>query len=347
MKKKTMQAAVFAGKGRLELKDVPVPGIKGPDQVLLQVEAASICGTDVHILNVPPGHPATPGSILGHEYVGRVIQAGDEAGSLKEGDTVAIDPNIVCGHCQACLCGRHNMCAEMTTLGIFTHGGFAPYNVAPAHQCYPYDPGLLAKIAVFAEPLACVANALRRLGFYPGESCLVLGGGPIGQYFAGLAGASGCRPVILSEPVAFRRKFGKRSGATRVVDPGKDDLESVVSEETGCGADVVVDAVGSLFADAVKLAARGGRIMLFGQNQEARPKIAQNDITRGELTVMGSYIARHTFPDALRILETGVLKVDHLITHEVPLSRVHQGMEAMRSGKAMKVIVRPDDAYSG
>jgi len=334
-----MTAAVFTGPGKLELKKMPAPVITGPDQVLIKVLAASICGTDVHILSVPPGHPATPGSILGHEYVGRVIEAGDDAGTIQKGDLVAVDPNITCGHCEACLAGRHNMCAEMTTLGIFTHGGFAPCNAAPARQCYPYDPALPPEIAVLAEPLACVANAVRRIGFRPGESCVVMGGGPIGQYFAGLAKASGCRPVIMSEPVAFRRKFAKKSGATRVVNPEKEDLEKVVAEETGCGADVVVDAVGSLFSESIRLAARGGRVMLFGQNSKARAQIAQNDITRGELTVMGSYIARHTFPHALRLLERGVIQVRHLITHTVSLDKIHEGIEAMRSGKAMKVIV--------
>ncbi len=340
MKNKTMMAAVFEGDGRLALKKVPVPEIGKPDQVLIKVEAASVCGTDVHILAVPPGHPAAVGAVLGHEYVGEVIETGPDAHGLEPGDKVAVDPNVTCGHCQACLTGKHNMCSEMTTLGIFIDGGFAPFNVAPANQCYPYDPGLPPETAVFAEPLSCVNNAVRKLGLYPGESCLVLGGGPIGQYFTGLARAAGCRPVILSEPQAFRRKFAKKSGATRVVNPGVEDLEAAVLEETGSGADVVIDAVGSLFRQAISLAARGGRIMLFGQNQNALAEIRQNDITRNELTVMGSYIARHTFPDALKVLESGVLKVDHLITHLTTLDRIHEGIDAMRSGKAMKVIVK-------
>ena len=145
---------------------------------------------------------------------------------------------------------------------------------------------------------------------------------------------------IMSEPVAFRRKFAKKSGATMVVDPTKQDLEKVVKEATGRGATVVIDAVGMLFPQAVKLAARGGRIMLFGQNSNARGEVSQNDITRNELTILGSYIARHTFPDALRILESGVLPVKHLITHPIKLDQLHQGIEAMRTGKAMKVIVK-------
>jgi 2-desacetyl-2-hydroxyethyl bacteriochlorophyllide A dehydrogenase len=336
---KKMTAAVFSGEGKLVLKKMPVPKIKKSDEVLIKVEAASICGTDVHILSVPPGHPATSGAILCHEYVGEVLETGDDVSSIKPGDKVAIDPNITCGNCEACSDGRHNMCSEMTTLGIFMHGGFAPFNIAPADQCYPYDPDLAPEIAVFAEPLSCVINAVRKISFFPGESCVVLGGGPIGQYFAGMASAAGCKPVIMSEPEAYRRKFAKRSGVDFMVNPEKEDLEKVVREKTGQGADVVVDAVGCLFSSAISLTARGGRIMLFGQNQHAGSEVFQNDITRNELTVMGSYIARHTFPDALKVLESGVLSVKHLITHKIKLDQIHDGMDAMRSGKAMKVIV--------
>ncbi len=340
--RKTMEAAVFEGEGRLELRRVPVPKLRGPEDVLIRVEAAAICGTDVHILATPPGHPATPGSILCHEYVGEVIEVGPEACGVSPGDKVAVDPNITCGACAPCASGRHNMCDEMTTLGIFTHGGFARYNVAPARSCYVYDQALAPEIAVFAEPLSCVCNAVRRIGFYPGESCLVLGGGPIGQYFVAMARAAGCSPVLVSEPVAYRRKFAKRSGATHVLNPKKHDVAVEVLKATGAGADVVVDAVGSLFGAALTLVARGGRVMLFGQNQTARTEVAQDAITRGELTVMGSYIARHTFPDALRVLETGVIDVRHLITHLIGLEQIHEGMDAMRSGKAMKVIVKFD-----
>jgi len=337
---RTMKAAVFEGDGTLSLKKMPVPSVQGPDDVLIRVEAAAVCGTDLHILHVPPGHPATAGSILCHEYVGEALEVGGDCGGLKPGDKVAVDPNITCGHCGACQDGRHNMCAEMTTLGIFRHGGFAPYNVAPARQLYPYKKTLAPELAVFAEPLACVASAVRKLALYPGESCLVLGGGPIGQYFAGLARAAGCRPVILSEPVAFRRNFARESGASIVVDPARKELAKVVKQETGTGANVVIDAVGSLFAEALSLAARGGRVLLFGQNQQALCEVAQNQITRNELTVMGSYIARHTFPDALRILESGVLELEHLITHLITLDQLPRGIKAMRSGKAMKVIVK-------
>ncbi len=337
----TMLAAVFEGKGKLSLKKMPVPKIGKPDEVLLKVEAASICGTDVHILHVPPGHPATVGAILGHEYVGEVLEVGPACEGLQPGDKVAVDPNVTCGICPACQLGRHNMCANMTTLGIFIHGGFATFNVAPARQLHKYDKKLKPELAVFAEPLACVVNAFKKLNLFPGENVVVLGAGPIGQYFIQLSKAAGAGKVVAVEPNQRRRKFAKISGATIVIDPTKQNLLQSVGKLFPSGPEVVIDAVGSLMETAVALAGRGGRIMLFGQNANARAAIAQNLITRNELTVLGSFIARHTFPEAVRLLETGRLNVKPLITHRLKLKDIKKGIAAMEKGQAIKAIVFP------
>jgi len=318
-----------------------VPKIEKSDDVLLKVEAASICGTDVHILHVPPGHPATVGAILGHEYVGEVLAVGDSRGGFRPGDKVAVDPNVTCGHCPNCQLGRHNMCQNMTTLGIFIHGGFAPFNVAPARQLHKYDKKLQPELAVFAEPLACVVNAFKKIGLFPGEGVVVLGAGPIGQYFIQLSKAAGAGKIVAVEPNAWRRKFAKGSGADVLIDPTEKDLPKLVAKIFPAGPEVVIDAVGSLAESAVALAGRGGRIMLFGQNALARASIAQNIITRNELTVMGSYIARHTFPEAVRLLETGKVNVKPLITHRLKLSEIKKGIAAMEKGRAIKAIVFP------
>ena len=149
-----MLAAVFEGKGKLSLKEVPVPEIKELDEVLLQVERASICGTDMRILEIPPGHPATEGVILSHEYTGKVLAAGGAVTQFKKGDRVVVNPNITCGNCSYCKMGIPNMCENMTTLGIFVNGGFARYNVAPVKALHKISPDLLPELAVFTEPLS-------------------------------------------------------------------------------------------------------------------------------------------------------------------------------------------------
>jgi len=336
-----MLAAVFEGKGRLNLKEVPTPEIKKPDEVLLQVEAASICGTDMRILEIPPGHPATEGVILSHEYTGKVLAVGGAVTQFKKGDRVVVDPNITCGNCSYCKMGIPNMCENMTTLGIFIDGGFARYNVAPAKVLHKISPDLLPELAVFTEPLSCVVSATHKLKVHPGEVVVVLGAGPIGLLFIQMFKASGAGKIIVSEISEYRAKFAYESGASRVVNPLKDNLERIVKEETLVGADVVVDAVGNLFKSAMDIVRRGGRILLFGQNYQARAQISQNDITRNELTIMGSFIARFTFPSAIKIIESKVLDLERLITHNLPLEDVHKGMEAMRKGEAIKVIITP------
>ncbi len=337
----TMLAAVFSAPGELSLKEVPVPTIKKADEVLLKVEAASICGTDLHILHVPPGHPGTIGAILGHEYVGEVLAVGDEVKGIAPGDRVVVDPNVTCGNCRYCKMGQPNMCENMTTLGIFIDGGFAEYNVAPARALHKISKQIPPEIAVFAEPLSCVVNATQKIALHPGETVVVLGAGPIGLYFTMLLKAAGAGKIIVSEVSDFRKQYALTCGATRVVDPAREDLAAVVMKETGIGADVVVDAVGCLFKDALNLARRGGRILLFGQNQNARAEIVQNVITRYELTVMGSFIAKYTFPATIKILESGILPLDKLITHRLTLRDIEKGFAAMRKGEAIEVVITP------
>ncbi len=336
---KKMVAAVFEGEGELALKEIPVPQIKTEDEVLLEVEVASICGTDVHILEVPPGHPATPGTVLSHEYVGRILEVGKAVTQFKIGDRVVVDPNLKCGSCGYCKMGMPNMCENMTTLGIFIDGGFARYNVAPVKALHSISVHLPSELAVFAEPLSCVVNATQKLHGHPGESVVILGAGPIGLLFTQMFKASGAGKILVSEISEYRTRVAQESGATRVINPLKEDLGRVVKSETGAGADVVVDAVGVLFKVALGIVRRGGRILLFGQNYQARAEIAQNDITRNELTILGSFIAKFTFPPTIKVIESRVLNLEKLITHRLPLSEIHRGIEAMRNQKAIKVVI--------
>ncbi|MFO8058394.1 MAG: alcohol dehydrogenase catalytic domain-containing protein [bacterium] len=337
----TMQAVVFVAPGKWELREVPAPKIRAPGQVLVEIEAAGICGTDVHILHDPPGHPGTVGTILGHEFTGKVVEAGEDVTHISPGNRVAADPNITCGCCAFCQDGFHNMCENMTTLGIFINGGFAKYTVAPARQLYVLPPELAPDKAAFTEPLACVLNGVRRLEPAFGESGLVLGGGPIGLLFALCLKASGLAAVGVSEPNPARRKFAEKLGAAGL-DPASADFDSRFKENLGDYADMVIDAVGSLFSEAVSRARPGGRVLLFGQNTKAVcADFCQNDITRKELTVLGSYIARHTFPQAVRLLAQGVIDPEPLISMRLPLSSFGEGLAAMQSGDAVKVILKP------
>jgi len=339
-----MPAIVFQGEGRWALEERSVPAVRNPDDVLLQVEACGICGTDLHILEVPPGHPATPGVILGHEVIGRVVEAGPAVTHLRPGDRVAVAPNLYCGVCRFCQRGLYNHCERFTTLGIFLDGGLAPYEVAPARALFPISPEVPLERAIFTEVLSTVVGGTLHARLHPGETAVVLGCGPVGLLFLQIFRASGAGSLIAADIAPFRLAFARRAGADHAVNPREQDLEAVVREVTGIGADVVVDAVGALMGTALRLVRPGGTVILFGMNAQARAEIAQYDITRREIRVVGSYVGRHTFPLAIRMLERGVIQPEALVTHRLPLSRFGEGLEALRRGEAVKVMVIPEAA---
>jgi threonine dehydrogenase-like Zn-dependent dehydrogenase len=336
----TMLAAVFEGDGKLVLRERPIPRIHKPDEALLEVEGCGICGTDLHILEVPPGHPATPGSILGHEYVGRVLEVGPAVLDVRPGDRVVIAPNLACGLCRYCRQGLPNQCQHFTTLGIYLDGGLAKYNVAPEKALFKISDRVPFDEIVFTELLSCVVGGTDKVRLQPGESVVVLGAGPVGLMFLLVFKAAGAGKVIVSDVAPFRLELARKLGADVVVNPRQHYLAEVVMDETGLGADVVVDGVGTLFDQAVPLTRKAGKLVLFGMNQQARPAVSQYDITRNELSVYGTFIGIHTFPPAIKMIESGALKPSAMITHRLPLARVHEGIEAARRGEAMKVVIK-------
>jgi 2-desacetyl-2-hydroxyethyl bacteriochlorophyllide A dehydrogenase len=336
-----MQGIVFRGAGRWALEEFPRPEIQANDDVLLRVDRVSICGTDIHILSDPPGHPATPGSILGHEYVATIADIGAGVTNLTPGERVVIDPNITCGLCEYCRLGLTNVCENMTSLGIFRHGGLAEFNVAPAKALHKISLDVPPERACLAEPLACVFHAFEKANFAPGESVAILGAGPIGLLFLMLFKAAGAGRVCVIEPTEFRRKVAERLGADLALNPKTENCLAEVKAVTRIGVDVAVDAAGSLLPESLELVRRGGRVILFGVNQHAERSLNQYVITRYETSILGSYIQRSAFPKVVRILEAGLLPVEKLITHRLKLSEVGVALEAMRAGEAIKAVVEP------
>jgi (R,R)-butanediol dehydrogenase / meso-butanediol dehydrogenase / diacetyl reductase len=335
-------AAVFEGPGRLAIKEVPEPRVARQDDVLLRVQSVGICGSDLHILSVPPGHPATAGTILGHEYVAEVEQAGPAAADFRPGDRVVIDPNLTCGQCPYCRMGRPNSCLNMTTLGVFIHGGMARYNIAPARALHKISKAVPVEHAVLAEPLSCVLNGVRQLSPQVGESALILGAGPIGLLFAALLRAAGVRPLLVAEVVPYRAEVARDVGADEVLNPRAQDLLAEVLRRTEIGVDMAVDAVGTQVIPALRAVRRGGRVLLFGVNSEADATLHQYEITRNEKRILGSFIAHYTFPQAIRVLEAGLIDATRFITHRIGLRDIHAGLETLQRGEGIKVVVAPD-----
>jgi 2-desacetyl-2-hydroxyethyl bacteriochlorophyllide A dehydrogenase len=339
-----MTAAVLADIGTLAVVERPVPAVREPTDVLLDVEACGICGTDLHILSKPPGQPATIGTVLGHEFVGVVREVGAGVTSRRPGDRVAVAPNVTCGQCVWCRRGLRNHCENWTTHGIFVDGGLAPHVVVPAPSCYPISPSLPAHIAALAEPLSTVVNGVRLAEVFPGETAAVIGAGAVGLMFTALFELGGASVVVL-EPAERRAALALEMGADRVIDPGGEDPAAVTRELTGgLGADLVIDAVGSQLATALDLVRKAGRIVLFGMNDQARTELAQVRITRDELRLLGAFVGQDVFPDAIRLLEQGRLELEPLVTHRISLAELPGAIEDLRAGRAVKAQVVFEEA---
>ena len=334
-----MRAAVFQGNGRLAIEDRPEPVITAPDDVIIAVEACGICGTDVQILNVPPGHPATPGTIMGHEFIGHVTAVGSGVSDLRVGQRVTVDADPKCGACTSCRAGRPANCLNLSALGIFRDGALASHVKAPAGAVYPLSEKPPREIAALIEPLACVVNGTNRAAARPGESVVVFGAGPIGCLFTAVLKAAGATPIVVVEPNATRAAVARAVGADVTVTP--DELAVRRAELLPEGADIVVDAVGSLLPACIETAGMGGRIILFGMNSNARPPVHQVEITEKGLTIHGTYITNFTFPAAIRLIESGVLDLAPIVSEVLPLERTAEGIEHLRTGQATKVVITP------
>ena len=337
----TMLAAVLAREGVLEFQQRPVPAVTLAADVLLAVEGCGICGTDLHILQSPPGHPATHGSILGHEFIGRVLETGSAVTTLRPGQRVAVAPNISCGLCAACKGGRPNHCADFTTLGIFKDGGLAPYCVVPERACHPMADHVPFEDAIWVEVLSCVINSVDTVKALPGETALVLGGGPTGALHALLFAAAGAT-VIVSDMSDDRLDIVRAAGIAHTINPARETLTDAVGALAPDGAEIVVDCVGNQLDAALDVVRTGGRISLFGMNMHARPAVRQNTITRNELTVYGSYVGVNTFPRAISILERGVIKPSSLMSAVVPLEQLTEALDLL--GDSAAETAAPDAA---
>ena len=209
-----MRAAVFKGAGVLALEDVPEPVVEADDDVIIEVEACGICGSDLQILNVPPGHPADPGVILGHEFIGRVTALGGSAGAgaLEVGQRVVVDPDPKCGRCGPCRAGRPASCENIRALGVFQHGALAPLIKAPAEFTFPLSEAPSSAIASLIEPLACVVNSVNKANPRPGESAIIFGAGAIGCLFLAMFKAAGAARSSSSSRRPHARPSPGRSG---------------------------------------------------------------------------------------------------------------------------------------
>jgi threonine dehydrogenase-like Zn-dependent dehydrogenase len=345
-----MIGAIFKGEGRLVLEERPTPNLKSATDALIRVTGVGICGTDLHILQVPPAHPAKRDIILGHEFTGEIVEVGEGITDFSPGEPVLIDPHPGCGVCAACKRGEPDRCIPLfngaapghcATIGIFSDGAMASYAVVPRESLYKVSPKVPSHIAALAEPLSCVISAFGKLSVRPGESAVILGAGPIGLLFTTMFKAAGVAKLIVSEPSQYRRQAAVECGASTVVDPGKEDPAQVVLRELPEGPQVVVEAVGPLLPLAIELVGGHGRVLQFGHDETVEPAVPVGTMLKKEVVIYGAFIGRHSFERTAAIMESGTLPLERIVSHRLPLAEIHKGIDLLRKGQGIKIILEP------
>jgi L-iditol 2-dehydrogenase len=331
-----MKVATWRGGTRFTLDEVPEP-VAGPGQVVVEVQAAGICGTDVHATQGL--FPYRPPLVLGHEYTGIVRAVGRGVSKRLIDRAVACEPTYGCGRCAECEAGRVSQCPDITRLG-----GFAQRVAMPAHCAHPLPRGLDPVAGALTEPAACCLAGLETFPMPKDATVLVIGGGIMGLLTLALAKRRGAKRLILSDPLEERRGIARRLGAGVVIDPAKESLrERVMALTRGRGADVVAEAVGkpALVAEALALVKPTGVLQLVGVSPKGSEiPLSLWDVHYREIRIVGAFGRGTAFRRALALLPT--LKVGRLVTARFPLDHIVEAFEHAAAGRGAKTVITPN-----
>ena len=330
-----MKAVVLSAVNKLAIAEVekPKPGLK---ECLVKVLACGICGTDRHIYHGE--YPSAKPVILGHEFGGVIEEVGSNS-KFKVGQVVSVDPNIVCGTCPDCVAERTAFCPDLTALGVNINGGLAEYVLTPDSQIYPVKADLNPLHLAFIEPLACSIRGLDLANLKGGEKVAVLGGGVIGLLVVQLAKLAGASEIVLITRQKFRRDVALKIGATRVIDPNSEDVNTAVTN-----MDVVFECAGAVetFKQAQNISRRGGSVIVLGLTaSDVTLEVNPFNIVVNELRIQGSFLNPLTQGRAAELVESGKLNLDILISKVVDLAGVQAILDAPPAEGDIKYIACP------
>ncbi len=331
----------------LTIRDVPEPEIRS-DEVLIKVRRAGICGTDLHIYDWDEWSESRikPPLVLGHEFMGEVVEAGALVENIRVGDRVSAEGHLVCGHCELCRTGQSHVCRDTQIIGIDRDGAFAELVAIPATNIIPIPKSISDDHAALFDPLGNAFHTVLHTEV-AGRVVAVVGCGPIGLFAVGIACAAGAAKVIAIEPHADRRALASKMGADRTIDPTSEDVDAKMSDITrGYGADVVCEMSGhpNGIAAAFRICRNGGHVRLLGLPKGlVEVNLARDVIFKG-LHVYGvvGRLMYETWIEMRNFLAAGLLDIEPVITHRLPLERFEEGITAMAAGEAAKVVLSLD-----
>jgi L-iditol 2-dehydrogenase len=333
-----VKAATWQGGPRFTVDEVPEP-VAGPRHVVVTVQAAGICGTDIHATQGL--FPWKPPLVMGHEYTGVVTSVGKGVSRALVGKAVACEPSYGCGACAECQAGRISQCPRCTRVG-----GFAERVALPVHCVHPLPRGLDPLTAALTEPAACCLSGLEMFAMPRNATVVVMGGGIMGLLTMVLAKRRGAKRLVLSDPLAERRDIARSVGASIVVDPTREDLrERVLKLTGGRGADVVCEAVGKpeLVQSALGMVKPTGVLQLVGVNpKDSRLPLDLFDVHFREIRIHGAFGRGTAFTRALALMPT--LGVKRLLGARFPLTRIEEAFAHATAGRGAKTVITPASA---
>jgi L-iditol 2-dehydrogenase len=342
-----MKTLLLSKYNHLEIADLPRPTPLA-DEVLIQVAACGICGSDVHGYDGSSGRRIPP-IVMGHEAAGRVAAVGEKVTSLAEGDRVTFDSTIYCGACSHCLRGDVNLCDNRQVLGVSCGdyrraGAFAEYVVVPARIVYRLPDQLSFTEAAMLEATAVALHAVNVTQMPPDSAALVIGAGMIGLLILQALRATGCSRVFVADIDDSRLKMATELGATAVVSAKSDLVPQITKLTNGTGVDVVLEAVGrnETVSAAIDCVRKGGTVTLVG-NISPEVTLPLQKVVSRQIRLQGSCASAGEYPKAIELLASGAIRVKPLITAVAPLDQGPAWFERLHAGEPnlLKVVLTP------
>ncbi|AFZ67526.1 zinc-dependent alcohol dehydrogenase [Deinococcus peraridilitoris] len=337
-----MKALVYDGPWQMPLRDHPSP-VPQQGEVLVRVQAAGICGSDVHGFTGSTGR-RTPGVVMGHEFCGVIEALGEETADRTPGERVVVQPIISCAQCAECLAGRANLCLQRRGIGWSVDGGYAELVRVPSRNALPLPSEISWHEGAMIEPLAVALHAVNLTPLDFGQTVVVLGAGPIGLLCVLALKLRGAGRVLVSDLSAHRLQLARQLGADLTLPADGDPVNEVRRLTGNHGADAVLEAVGLevTAAQSLQMVRNGGAVTWVG-NSAPTVRISMQEIVTREITVRGAYAFTAEFAAAMTLLRSGRLNLTPLIEHVAPLHEGPQLVRDLARGQldAVKVVLEP------
>lgn len=341
------KAVRIHGKKDIRIEDLPIPEPQ-ENWVQLRMSKVGLCRTDVHLYDegkvdhIVINKPIT----IGHEISGTVSKLGLGVTDLAVGDRVAVDPCRSCGDCHQCSRGRANICQNLHCSGVLhADGGFATYMVAPAKTCYKLPDNMSLEEGAMMEPLSVGVNGVKRARMVEGDVVVVIGAGPIGLFAMQAAKALGASRVMMVDINPKRLELASMMGVHQVFQPtvslsdpiaASEELKAALEDE----ADLCIECSGApgVVDLAIHSCRPGGKVLMLGFG-EMSMKVHVGMAAVREIDILGAFANLYNYPECIRLVSEGKIDVRSAITHRLPLEKVMDGIDLVRSGQSVKVVI--------